>query len=119
MPEPGPVQVQLVISFSLREGLGSCRHYDGVPDLAPEMSPVQNAGRLREVAPLFLLNPIGPICDDHHRTRGVVTERLRRGFGLLPKLVRGAKGGHVAPLDQAMPLARWLSGTSPLAPGKG
>src|SRR6266851_568354 len=40
MPEPRPVQEQLVVSFSLREGLGSCRHSDGVTDLAPQMRPV-------------------------------------------------------------------------------
>ena len=68
LPEPGPMQVQLVIAFARREDLGACRGLDSPSDLAPEMGPIQNAGRLREVPPLLLLDPLRPIGDDHHRT---------------------------------------------------
>ena len=39
VPQPGPVQVQLVISLSLREGLGSRRHSDGMAHLTRSVVP--------------------------------------------------------------------------------
>jgi hypothetical protein len=96
LPEPGPVQVQLIVPFSLRERLGSCRRSDSMTDPPPEMRPVQNAGSLRKVSSLLGLDPLGSISDDHHWASRVLPHLLHRG-GLLPKLMRRAKGCHIAP----------------------
>src|SRR6266516_6745505 len=111
------MQVQLIVACSLRERLSSCCRVDGVTDLPPEVCPVQNAGRLRKMLGLFLLDPLSPVCDDDHGARGVATEPLCCGFGLLAKRSRWAKRADVAPPSQTMSLSWWAS-RSPLAPRK-
>jgi hypothetical protein len=83
------------------------------------MGPVQKASGLREVPPLFLLDPRCPVGNHHHWAGRIALACLGGGFGQVAELFGGAKGSHQGPLDQAMPLPGRAAWRSALAPGKG
>jgi hypothetical protein len=51
------------------------------------MSPVQNAGRLREVSRLLSLDPPGPVSDHHYWSLRLQIKALRRSLGELSQLL--------------------------------
>ncbi len=85
------MQVQLVVSFPLRKRFGTCCRSDGVADFSPEMRPIQNAGGVREVPPLFGLDPIGSICYHHDRTCLVWLTVRAAASASVPNCLEGAK----------------------------
>src|SRR5581483_691921 len=64
MPEPVAIQVALILPLSLRELLGAKDCSQSSPNLPPEMSPIQNTGRLGKVQLLLGFDPLSPIGDE-------------------------------------------------------
>ncbi len=110
--------MELIVSVSLTERFGSRCHADRMTDLSPEMGPIQYASRPGKMLDLFGLDPVGAISNHHHRACRLLADHSRCRLGLLTNQLGWTKGGHIPSLGQAMPLSRWTSGTSSVAPRK-
>jgi hypothetical protein len=82
LPERDAMPVQLKVALFLPERFGACRGQDGMTDLAPQMRPVQDAGGLRKVPLLFLLDPFGSIGNHDHRARWIGVKGPGSSFSL-------------------------------------